>query len=57
VVAIYMEDSSQGQIETSLHFFNNCSLWMYRKFWRKWGDTIAFQKPRFCVGVSWEEFL
>jgi len=30
---------------------------MYRKFWRKWGSTIALQRPRFCVGVSWEEFL
>jgi len=24
VVAIYMEDSCQGQIETSLHFFDVC---------------------------------
>ena len=24
VVAVYMEDSSQGQIETSLHFFEVC---------------------------------
>ena len=28
------------------------SLWMYRKFRRKWGSALAFQRPRFCVGLS-----
>jgi len=43
-----------GEVETSLHFFMSVLLWMYRTFWRKWGSTIAFQRPRFCVGVSLE---
>jgi len=38
-------------------FLISVSLWMYHRFWRKWGSTIAFHRPRFCVGVSWEEFL
>jgi len=55
VVAIYMQDSGQGQVETSLHFFVYVCFALdsvYRRFWRKWGSTIASQRPRFCVGVS-----
>jgi len=37
-------------------FFMSVSLWTYHKFWRKYGSTIDFQRPRLCVGVSWEEF-
>jgi len=55
VVAIYMQDSGQGQVETSMHFFVYVCFALdlvYRRFWRKWGSTIASQRPRFCVGVS-----
>jgi len=58
VVAICMQDSSQGQVETSLHFLNICfALDVPQVLEKQWGSTIAFQRPSFCVGVSWEEFL
>ena len=54
-VGIYIQDSGQGEVEISLHFFVYVCFALdsvYRRFWRKWGSAIASQRPRIFVGVS-----